>query len=68
MSTPDTFYWGALAYVAAQMGDNVRLETYMKLYLKVMNRHAYPLYNADAARVCMAAQLMLEKLEQGGNN
>ena len=68
MSIPDTFYWGALAYVAAQMGDNARLETYMKLYLKVMNRHAYPLYNADAARVCMAAQLMLERLEQGGNN
>ncbi len=68
MSTPDTFYWGALAYVAAQMGDNARLETYMTLYLKVMKRHAYPLYNADAARVCMAAQLMLERLEQGGNN
>ena len=68
MSTPDTFYWGALAYTAALMGDNVRLEKYMTLYLKIMNRHAYPLYNADAARVCMAAQLMLEKLEQGGNN
>lgn len=67
MSTPDTFYWGALAYVAALMGDNARLETYMTLYLKVMNRHAYPLYNADAARVCMAAQLMLERIEQGGN-
>lgn len=67
MSTPDTFYWGALAYTAALMGDNVRLEKYMTLYLKIMNRHAYPLYNADAARVCMAAQLMLEKLEQGGN-
>ena len=68
MSTPDTFYWGSLAYTAALMGDNARLETYMTLYLKVMKRHAYPLYNADAARVCMAAQLMLEKLEQGGNN
>lgn len=68
MSTPDTFYWGSLAYTAALMGDNARLETYMKLYLKVMNRHAYPLYNADAARVCMAAQRMLERLEQGGNN
>lgn len=68
MSTPDTFYWGSLAYTAALMGDNVRLETYMTLYLKIMKRHAYPLYNADAARVCMAAQLMLEKLEQGGNN
>jgi hypothetical protein len=67
MSTPDTFYWGALAYTAALMGDNVRLEKYMTLYLKIMKRHAYPLYNADAARVCMAAQLMLEKLEQGGN-
>lgn len=68
MSTPDTFYWGSLAYTAALMGDNARLETYMTLYLKIMKRHAYPLYNADAARVCMAAQLMLEKLEQGGNN
>lgn len=68
MSTPDTFYWGSLAYTAALMGDNARLEKYMTLYLKIMNRHAYPLYNADAARVCMAAQLMLEKLEQGGNN
>ena len=63
MSTPDTFYWGSLAYTAALMGDNARLETYMTLYLKIMKRHAYPLYNADAARVCMAAQLMLEKLQ-----
>jgi hypothetical protein len=68
MSTPDTFYWGSLAYTAALMGDNARLETYMTLYQKIMKRHAYPLYNADAARVCMAAQLMLEKLQQGGNN
>ena len=68
MTTPDTFYWGALAYTAALMGDNARLETYMTLYLKIMKRHAYPLYNADAARVCMAAQVMLERLEQGGNN
>ena len=68
MSTPDKFYWGSLAYTAALMGDNARLETYMTLYQKVMNRHAYPLYNADAARVCLAAQLMLEKLQQGGNN
>ena len=67
MTTPDTFYWGALAYTAALMGDNARLETYMTLYLKIMKRHAYPLYNADAARVCMAAQVMLEKLQQGGN-
>ena len=67
MTIPDSFYWGSLAYTAALMGDNARLESYMTLYLKVMNRHAYPLYNADAARVCMAAQLMLEKLEQGGN-
>ena len=68
MSTPDKFYWGSLAYTAALMGDNARLETYMTLYLKIMNKHAYPLYNADAARVCMAAQVMLERLEQGGNN
>ena len=67
MSTPDSFYWGSLAYTAALMGDNARLETYMSLYLKIMKRHAYPLYNADAARVCMAAQVMLEKLQQGGN-
>lgn len=67
MSIPDSFYWGSLAYTAALMGDNARLETYMTLYLKVMNRHAYPLYNADAARVCMAAQIMLERIEQGGN-
>ena len=67
MTIPDSFYWGSLAYTAALMGDNARLESYMTLYLKVMNRHAYPLYNADAARVCMAAQIMLEKLEQGGN-
>ena len=67
MTIPDSFYWGSLAYTAALMGDNARLESYMTLYLKVMNRHAYPLYNADAARVCMAAQVMLEKLDQGGN-
>ena len=26
---------------------------------KVMKRHAYPLYNADVAKVCMAAYLMI---------
>ena len=67
MTIPDSFYWGSLAYTAALMGDNARLESYMTLYLKIMKRHAYPLYNADAARVCMAAQVMLEKLEQGEN-
>jgi len=57
---PDTFYWGSNVYTAAMMGDIDRVKTYMSLYEKVMKRHAYPLYNADAAKVCMAAYLITQ--------
>lgn len=60
MDIPDTFYWGSNVYTAALMGDAERVKTYMSLYERVMNRHIYPLYNADAAKVCMAAYLMTQ--------
>ena len=34
---------------------------YMTNYAELMDDHAYPLYNADAARVCLAASMLLQK-------
>ena len=40
----------------AMMGDTQRVYAYMTAYAKVaMKNHNYPLYNSDAAKVCMAA-------------
>ena len=55
MEIPDQYYWGSNVYLAAMMGDVERVSTYMALYERVMNRHLFPLYNADAAKVSMAA-------------
>ena len=57
---PDTFYWGSNVYTAALMGDYASAKVYFQGYEKIMKRHSYPLYNADAARVCMAAYLFLQ--------
>lgn len=57
---PSDFCWGANAYAAAVMGDSERVIEYMKNYSTLfMSTHEYPLYNADAARVSMAAYLVL---------
>ena len=57
---PDSFCWGSNAYAAAVMGDTDSVITYMEYYVaKCMLTHAYPLYNADAAKVAMAAYLLL---------
>ena len=53
---PDSFYWGSNLQAAAKMGDVDRMKTYLTAYQKVaMRNHNYPLYNADAAKVSMAA-------------
>ena len=57
---PDDFIWGSNVYTAVLMGDVDRANTYLTRYAKVMKRHAYPLYNADVAKVCMAAYLMIQ--------
>lgn len=58
---PSDFCWGANVYAAAVMGDTERVVEYMKNYEELfVSTHSYPLYNADAARVSMAAYLMLE--------
>lgn len=58
---PDSFYWGSNVYAAAVMNDGERVAAYMNKYKKIIKKHAYPLYNADAAKVSMAAYLMLER-------
>ena len=60
MDIPDKFYWGSNVYTAALMGDVERVSAYMSLYERVMTRHLFPLYNADAAKVSMAAYLMTQ--------
>lgn len=64
MEIPDQYYWGSNVYLAAMMGDVERVSTYMALYERVMNRHLFPLYNADAAKVSMAAYLMTQMGER----
>lgn len=58
---PDSFYWGSNVLTAAKMSDTHRVNAYLTRYQKIMKRHAYPLFNADAAKVCMAAYYMLNK-------
>ena len=63
MSIPGAFYWCSLVQAGALMGDEARVKTYMTNYKKVMRTHAYPLYNAEAGRACLAASIMLQRLK-----
>ncbi len=58
---PDDFYWGANVQAAAIMNDIDSVTAYMTNYAELMDDHAWPLYNADAARTSMAAYMMLER-------
>lgn len=58
---PDAFCWGNNALAAAMMGDAASVMTYMENYAPKMITHDYPLYNADIARVAMAANVLLNK-------
>lgn len=58
---PDDFYWGANVQAAAIMGDVKSVTEYMTNYSELMQKHAWPLYNADIARASMAAYIMLDK-------
>lgn len=58
---PDDFYWGANVYAAAVMNDLDRVVTYMTEYSALIEKHSWPLYNADSARTSMAAYIMLER-------
>lgn len=56
---PSDFYWGSNVLAAAEIGDSERVMSYMRNYTSLMLLHKYPLYNADAARVSMAAYKLL---------
>ncbi len=58
---PDDFYWGANVQAAAIMNDVDRVTAYMTNYAALTDDHAWPLYNADAARTSMAAYIMLQR-------
>lgn len=57
----DVFYWGANLQAAVMMNDVEQVVIYMRNYEELIDTHNYPLYNADAARVCIAANMLLEK-------
>ena len=57
---PDPFYWGANVYAAAVMNDIDSVTEYMTNYLPLTENHNWPLYNMDAARVAMAAYIMMK--------
>lgn len=56
---PDAFVWGSNVYAAAIMGDIGSVMTYMENYSLLIPGHEYPLYNADAAKVCLTAYMIL---------
>lgn len=60
LAIPSDFCWGAMVYSAAVMGDYESVMTYMNSYLCFSEGHSYPLYNADSARVSMAAAMVLD--------
>ncbi|MBR3948600.1 MAG: hypothetical protein IKJ70_04265 [Clostridia bacterium] len=58
---PDVFCWGANVQAAAIMNDVESVAEYMGNYLPLTEKHSWPLYNMDSARVAMAAYNMLQK-------
>ena len=56
---PSEFCWGSNVYAAALVGDYESVIEYMNNYAPGMLLHSYPLYNADIARVAMAAYTVL---------
>lgn len=58
---PDAFYWGSNLQAAVAMNDIDSAVVYLKNYEKLIDNHAYPLYNADAAKVCLALNTLLNK-------
>ena len=58
---PDSFYWGANVQAAAVMNDVESVVEYMQNYFPLTEKHSWPLYNMDSARVSMAAYMMLNK-------
>lgn len=56
---PSEFCWGSNVYAAALVGDVDSVIEYMTNYAPGMLLHSYPLYNADIARVAMAAYTVL---------
>ncbi|MBO5935362.1 MAG: hypothetical protein J6Q94_07710 [Clostridia bacterium] len=58
---PSEFCWGSNVLAAAYMNDLESVICYMQNFAEIYEKHEYPLYNADSARVCMAAYIMLEK-------
>ncbi len=59
--TPSEYCWGSNVLAAAMMNDVESVVCYMENYAEIFEKHEYPLYNADSARVCMAAYIMLER-------
>ncbi len=63
------YYWGMIAYCAALMQDNSRLDRFLELYQSaIMPDHAMPLFNSDAAWVVLACQLALRDCRDQWND
>ncbi|MEG2928910.1 MAG: hypothetical protein RR846_05100, partial [Oscillospiraceae bacterium] len=55
----NSFYWSILAYAAACMGDEERVNTYLQEYIKqTKNGHKSPVYNSDSAWMIMTCEYM----------
>ncbi len=63
LDIPSEFCWGAMVYAAAIMGDTDSVMAYMDSYSDFAFSREYPLYNADAARVSMAANILLSNAD-----
>lgn len=61
LDIPSEFCWGAIVLAAAEMNDIDSVLEYINSYKLYSESRDYPLYNADAARVSMAAATLLSK-------
>lgn len=60
-----TFYWCAIAYCAAIMGDEERLDTYLAAMERTaLGDFAYPVYNAEMAWLALACGERMSQLEE----
>lgn len=63
IAIPDEYYWSELAEAAVYMHDYSRAMSYFKTYARKTSAtaHAYPLYNADAAKTVLAARALYQQ-------
>lgn len=59
------FYWCIIGYVAALMDDDTRVDQFLTYYRSnIMEKHKYPLYNAEAGWLLFTCDKMIERYQE----